>query len=267
MNKKLLITIIVLLIILVIIIGVIIIMFISKGKKPAGGNQSKGLIIDSKLRKPLAILVEQNPWLEVIGSDSPSFVLYEDGFLIYRKYKAELVAVQLTEEELKNLLNRLSIGQDFYNLNDYYDSDVKITDQPTTTIYVTIGDKKKRVSVYGRGEKDPTPFWDLYDKLVSYDNQRARPWLPEKIEVMVWPFEYSQLEPLPWPENWPDIQSPETKKRSDDQYSIYLDVKYFEDLKKLPLKNGQAVLINGKKWAISYRLPFPHEEIPLGNKE
>ena len=34
---------------------------------------------------PLIVLIERDPWLMVIGSDSPSFALYDDGTLIYLK--------------------------------------------------------------------------------------------------------------------------------------------------------------------------------------
>jgi len=33
--------------------------------------------------RPIAIIIEQNPWLMVMGSDTPSMALYEDGTFIF----------------------------------------------------------------------------------------------------------------------------------------------------------------------------------------
>jgi len=38
----------------------------------------------SATRQPLNVLVEANPWLMVVGSDSPTFALYDDGLAIWR---------------------------------------------------------------------------------------------------------------------------------------------------------------------------------------
>lgn len=217
--------------------------------------------------KPLIILVETNPWLEVIGSDSPSFALYEKGEVIFLRQDSGYLSVRLDENERKSLIDSLSLGKKFYELHDYYEV-FRRTDQPTTMLYVRDEDKTKKIAVYGRirgdapaRSKTPQAFLKVFDKLVSYQNSRATPWMPEKIEVMVWPFDHSRAEPLPWPKSWPDVNDPTTKRMSQQGYSIYLDSRYFDDLRRLlaTLKEGQAVLINGKKWAISYRFPFPHE--------
>jgi len=41
----------------------------------------------------------------------------------------------------------------------------------------------------------------------------SEPWLPEFIEVMVHPFEYSPYVPLEWPANWPDLKDQNTIER------------------------------------------------------
>jgi hypothetical protein len=49
-------------------------------------------------------------------------------------------------------------------------------------------------------------------------------------------------------------------KRSDRLYSLYLDKKQLEELRRLlsSLKKKQAVEVNGRKFSVSYRLPFPN---------
>ena len=39
--------------------------------------------------RPLVVLLEFDPWQMVIGSDVPTFVLYDDGTIIYRNEAAE----------------------------------------------------------------------------------------------------------------------------------------------------------------------------------
>ena len=220
---------------------------------------------------PIVVLFEANPWLMVIGSDSPSFALYDSGLLIFAKDR-EYLAITLTEKEKEEFLNYLSIDSSFYELKDYYDA-CTWTDQPTSTIYLWKGDDVKKVSVYGNirgGEEEdtsygeprketPGAFLNLYDRLVSYTNDKALPWMPEKFEIMIWPYEVSPENAAVWPEDWPDINSSDTKKRGEDSYSIYLNSELYEDYRNL-CKDTSALLINGKTWAASVRYPFPNEE-------
>ena len=109
--------------------------------------------------------------------------------------------------------------------------------------------------------KSPEVILNLFDKITSYTHSGSKSWLPKKIEVMIWPYEYAPDASIIWPTDWPDINHPETFKRGQDLYSIFLDSMYFEDLKQFLKTRSQkgAVEINGKKWAVSFRFPFPHE--------
>jgi hypothetical protein len=88
--------------------------------------------------------------------------------------------------------------------------------------------------------------------------------MPEKIELMLWPYDNAGTT-LPWPKDWPDTSHPTTKKRATDttaiNYSIYLTPAQYESLKKqVAGKSADALLINKRKWAFSFRFPFPNEE-------
>jgi len=216
--------------------------------------------------KPLILLYERDPWLMVVGSDSPTFALYENGKAIFLTPDRRYVSINLGEKERDELIASLRLSQGFFELADHYETVLK-TDQPTNILVVRYQERSKRVVVYGRIRSDPearakTPpaFLSVFDKLVSYQNSQAKPWLPERIEVLVWPFDNARGTPQPWPKGWPDLHDPATKKRQT-VYSIYLDSRHFDDLKKLlsGLQQGQAMLMNGGMWAVSFRLPFPHE--------
>jgi hypothetical protein len=77
---------------------------------------------------------------------------------------------------------------------------------------------------------------------------------------MLTDYSHSPEKPLKWPDDWPNLKSAQTVKRSESLYSIYLEKEQFDRFKKLvkKLKEKQAIEINGKKFSVSYRLPFPN---------
>jgi hypothetical protein len=77
---------------------------------------------------------------------------------------------------------------------------------------------------------------------------------------MIWAYDYAPEKSIVWPEKWPDINSNSTRKRGDS-YSIYLPYSEKGNYKEFIATRSEkgAVEINGKKWAVSTRIPFPHE--------
>ena len=245
---------------------------------------------DNGKRKPIVILMEGHPYLlEERRSDSPTFALYDDGLVIFMKVKkqrGEYFSAVLDPKTQKRFLESLPIGQPFSALQDHYQAS-DWSDQPSNELYVWNGDKVKRVSVYGEIRelkeevsaehlrtnrearlKTPPAFLQIFDALVSYENEKALPWFPKKVEVWLGPYEDSPEEFLVWPEGWPDTKHPETRQvRIGDfkTYRLFLDSGYFEAFKKLVYRldheDRRALLVNGEKWYISsYRFPFPSEE-------
>jgi hypothetical protein len=226
---------------------------------------------------PRIMLFSTNPWLEVMGSDSPSFALYENGLVIFRAQTkgAPFLSALLSPEDTTELFKRLRPDPDFFKLPDYIEADQLKTDQPTNAISLRHGNSFKSVRVYGNLRANqparaaaPKVFVDLFDRITSYSNEQATPWQPNFIEVMLWPFEGSALNPVPWPSQWPGLQDSRTRRRGADSYSVYLPSEHFPELKELlrSMNSGQSIRLGGRKWAISYRLPFPHE-IPAAARE
>lgn len=218
------------------------------------------------------IMYERDPWLMVIGSDSPSFINYADGLTIYRALggakKQVYYAVTLTARENAGLLKRISIldkMQEHYSISHF-------TDQPMLELYYRKQDQNPagiltKRTVYGRLAKHsadrnnaPTELVQVYDYLTGFNHKHARPWAPQYLEVMIWPYDYAPDKSIVWHKDWPDINSKSSRKRGDS-YSIYLpyaEKAAFERFIHTRREKG-AVLINGKKWAIATRIPFPHE--------
>jgi hypothetical protein len=225
-------------------------------------------------RKAIALIYVINPWKMVLGSDSPTLALYGDGLLIFTRRAQsgdyEYASVMLNRQERNALVSSLPIKK-FRELQSDYQL-TGATDQKTTIISLWDNNQLKTVSVYGefegtaapKHEDAPPAFIEAYEKLGAFRKESASRWMPEKMEMMIWPFDGAG-EALPWPKDWPDTKNPETKKRGDgrDQisYSIYLTPAQYETFEnQASKKSANVVLIDGRKWAFSFRFPFPNEE-------
>ncbi len=212
----------------------------------------------------LISLYEHDPWRMVIGSDSPTFILYSEGQVIFwntkqKKYQSAILSQDDIEDELTKV-QMLTALESEYSLSNW-------TDQPTQVLTFNTGSSIKKISVYGNLRKQeevrgkaPKKLLASFDYFTSYSRSGSQDWNPSYIEVMIWPYEYAPEKSVIWPNGWPDIKSNNTKKRGDS-YSIYLPYKYYDEFKKFIATRNEkgAVEINGKKWAVSTRIPFPHE--------
>lgn len=234
--------------------------------------------------KPIAVMIQTDPWLMVVGSDTPIVAIYDDGRLIYVKKDKDKNPVyfykQLSANELAGIKKRLASFGDYSKLKRYYDLTPAVTDLPETEIYLSLGKTELTTRVYGltrSGAKQsahtafgseqkpnelPKTISELHAYLASLVFNDARPWEPEYVEVMIWRFDNAPGKPIPWPKDWPGLESPNTLKRGDS-YSIFLPGKELPKLRTLlkARKETSAVEIDGKKWAVSIRYAFPSEPV------
>jgi hypothetical protein len=211
---------------------------------------------------PVIILIERDPWQLVIGADSPSFALYDSGLLIYRT-PDEFKSLVLNPDEYTALLADLTLDDAFFELDDYYDVS-QVTDQPMNTIHAWRNGQRQTVSVYGdlrRGNFTdlaavPTAFYNLFIQMTSYSHPAAEDWFPQRIEVMLWPAD--RTDGADWPADFPSLNSEFAARRSDDQFSIFIDASLRDRLADI-YDNSTTILINQQAWWFSWRPPFPHE--------
>ena len=254
-------------------IGIILIGSISTFRRPSLNPraQSHG---NEKGAKPLFVQIEYNPWAMVIGADTPTFALYDNRTVVYWKKEGragKYLSATLTDSEMSQVLEKIN-PQQFDSLEKRYEPARGITDQPESLMVLRKEDGSyKAVYVYGsiRRKDDgtypkgvPDLLGDVYQFVTTYDNAKASEWLPDRIEVMIWPYGYAPDKDLVWPKGWPDLSDPGTVKNGD-LYSIYLRKALFEELKAFlaQRRERQAVRLSGKKWAVDVRLPFPDEQI------
>jgi hypothetical protein len=95
-------------------------------------------------------------------------------------------------------------------MEDYFDMENYVTDQPFNILYLNMG-IKKRISVYGYLKYDtngniPKVFFDIYNKITTYRNASAIEWFPQKIEVIF--IEITEAKnKRQWIEGYPDLES------------------------------------------------------------
>ncbi len=220
--------------------------------------------------KPLAVLIQTDPWLMVIGSDTPMVAVYDDGKLIYLKNQEGTSPTyyhkQLTKEELQVVKKKLVSFGDYSTIKKYYVLE-NVTDQPETKIYLNLDDSELTTTVYGwivseNNNRLPVSLKSLHEYLITLNFRDAIPWEPQYIEVMIWGYKNAPDESIHWPKEWPRLKSPRTMKRGDS-YSIFLpgaELPKLRDLLKTQKPKG-AVEIDGKKWAVDFRFTFPSEPV------
>jgi hypothetical protein len=101
--------------------------------------------------------------------------------------------------------------------------------------------------------------------LLAFNRPDAREWKPPYIEVMMWPFSYAKSS-MPWPTKFPGISDSNTRHstRGLEVFVPYSDLDEYKAYVSR-LKPTTAVMLDGKKWAISERIPFPHEGKPCAD--
>ncbi len=220
----------------------------------------------SSVPGPLVVLLESDPWAEVIGSDSPRFALYVDGTVI-QKTANGFSTVRLTGEELDRFLDRLDL-EALAPSHGRFEVE-NATDQPEQDLLVYRTAKPVFVSVYGSLEdrdvraKIPREIAAAYDMLTKFRHPGSRTWLPENIEVMIWPYDHAPEPSVRWPREWPGLSDPQTIRRGEDSFSLFMPSSKLAELRGFLKRRNEkgAVEIDGKKWAASIRFPFPHEKL------
>jgi hypothetical protein len=229
--------------------------------------------------RPVLVLLDSDPWRMVIGSDAPTFALYDDGTVLYARHpEGEVVsyASAVLDGKAQDALLAAVLGADRRALAkeparvDLTEAD----DEPTSRILWWLDGERHEVSAYGRLAKSrkadgpddrakaSKPLLAAYDALAAFAVPEATPWLPERIEVMLWDFAYAKDAGVAWPRGWPGLDDPTTRTDADGgMVHVFVPATSLAELRALraSARETQPLLLGGKKWAFAYRFPFPGE--------
>jgi hypothetical protein len=232
--------------------------------------------------RPIAVLIETNPWAMVIGSDNPRLALYEDGEIIFARETEKSISYhhrKLEPTTLKNFQEQIESVARLEELKRHYRL-VSSTDQPSTSLYLKGNAKEVVTSIYGltcarsarsvqpsspampKPDELPSALVNLHKLLCGVDLPESDPWTPRFVEVMLWDYSYAPDKSIPWPKEWPDFNSDRAIKRGDS-FSIFLDGTELPRLKEFIANRPRrgAVELDGKKWAVQARYTFPSESV------
>lgn len=201
------------------------------------------------------------------GLREPTFMLYSDRTAIFRASgKAQPPTGYLTTRLLEHRHQALMAAiepEALLRLADSYLAGGATS--PATVLNIWVEGRRKTISVFGRLDdaavrsKVPAEFLRAYDALAGF-SAPAGNWMPSNFEVTLRPMGHSSGAPAAWPKGVPP-----------DGYNYKLDPginrlntwgSKFADIQRLvaSLRPGQAVLLQDRYWAISYRVRFPYED-------
>jgi hypothetical protein len=148
------------------------------------------------------------------------------------------------------------------------------TDQPRVSLLLRSGTRWKYAEVYGidrsgrpshgsgSGQHNPAPpaFVEAYKRLVAFDAPAATPWVPDRIEVMLWDFAHTKLPVRRWPAEIPPPPAG-TKLPDKGVFKHFIAARYEPAVKSFvgSLGTGEAVAVNGRPASIGYRRVVPEE--------
>lgn len=228
--------------------------------------------------RPVLVLLRHSVWFGAVNQ--PLFIAYDNGTVIYPDSSVQGIPLSYQTTSLNatgsdSVLARLGIiNQELVKLRREYDYAPDVTDQGTVFFFVRQNDSLVRYSVRAGLGNDgqlrpdvPEPLRSIFERLTRFRADNRRPWWPDTLLVSAWAYEYApDNPPLEWPSGWPDLRSSSTEKRKDP----YVDVVYTMRLPSAQRsrldsllearRQTQAIRINGRKWMVSYRMPFPQEQ-------
>jgi hypothetical protein len=217
--------------------------------------------------QPIILFTEYNPWAMSVGSDTPTLVVYTDGTAIYwqgDRRSGKYVTSHLSVSQINQLILTAHLDEidKFSNCYSTFDG----SDAPTNVLTVKTSNGYKTVEVYGPIRQSTSDMAKLpadlriaFETLFEFHTSDAKPWQPPFFEVTIWPYTYAKST-AQWPANFPNLKDPATLPTTHG-YRLFIPIGQLAEYRAFVsrLKSKQAVLIDGKKWTIDARFPFPHE--------
>ncbi|MBS1768593.1 MAG: hypothetical protein JSS77_02935 [Acidobacteria bacterium] len=234
---------------------------------------------------PLFVFTFKSPWNSVYGSDDPEFVLYSDGTVIFRQcqekdnpYSCYFKMADLSPEEVTALMQSLH-SDEFNAYGDRYNIDPKmaVSDLPLRLFVMRNADGRyKKITIYGflsGPNKDyvaldvPAGLKAIEQFVQEYTHANMRDLDFEYFEVLLIPYNGNSKKNIKWPKGFPELGEVKTiKHKKYGRYSLFLHRSLFARYRDVTRKQGRskkAVLIDGQRFKLATRYPFPSESVWL----
>jgi hypothetical protein len=217
-------------------------------------------------RAPLVLVHERNPWTE---SDGPTLALYPDGTLIYwspAEHGGVFRTARLSQEQIDEFISR--VDSEEFRLQQPAPAFDFSSDAARSVITVRRpGQPSKCFGLLGslRGQRKFSPNFSprlraALEFLAMYEHPQAVEWIPERIEVALWPAPESTQPDLVWPAELPGLEAG-IHASSDESYALCLTREQYALLEPLLESRapGQAFHVGNRRRIVYVRCAFPHE--------
>lgn len=176
------------------------------------------------------------------------------------------LSARLPESRYRELIEAIA-PESLDSLDDHHDA-VTGTDPVGYVMHVWIRGRRKTVSVSGHlsplpggmdgRAKAPAEFLRAFDAVVRF-TAPASPWMPQLLELRLWPRERFREPVVAWPAGWPLPERAPGNRNGLRR--IVLPATEFKRLRTLipPEAPVRTASIGKTLWSVSYRLPFPLE--------
>jgi len=245
------------------------------GCGPGPGPRVLSVVSDGQGLLRLAVL--QNSYWGG-GFDRPLFLVFQDGAVIFprssdRGIPLTYYILQLNSRGIDSLMASLGVDSILSAVDTLYDFAPNVSDQqslyflaPTSAGHQVVQLRSAWRERDSLDARVPFPLANLFKRLRSFDTTFAGPWVPDSIQVSIWPYEYATDNPPgSWLADWPSLSSPRWARHEDalvkEVWTLNLPFVEHPRLDSLlsGLRQKQALGISGRKWAIDYRWILPHE--------
>lgn len=212
---------------------------------------------------PIVLWTGSDPWLHVIGADSPSFALYESGRVIYRDPESQdgprWLTVVLDHGQVAEFIDALDVDG-FLELDGYIEL-AGATDQPTDRFIIQTEGCIAAVSAYGLNgygaEPAPEALERVHAAISGFRHADAVEWQPSTYEVTLSLSDRSAQ--FDWADEWPGLDHPAAWARRDDAFSLYFSPDHHAALLKILEDGPRYAELDERVWQVNFRIPFPHE--------
>lgn len=218
---------------------------------------------------PVVMVREENPWT---GGSGPTLALYPEGKIIYWSPKAgggEFHTAQLSEPEKLEFLNR--VGVDALPLDGTSNSpglNYLWLDAATYTVILRSPDRpwrsfanvgSLRGAWRGQAAGVSAELGAVLDFLATYRHPMEDVWVPETVEVTLWPMEKGDGPVLPWPAGLPTLNAAR-KDPEEGSYILVLTREQYANIRPMldHPQRGQRWRLDGKLWLVNVAYRFPH---------
>jgi len=202
---------------------------------------------------------------------APDVVVYTNGLVIYqtandlepggKRFKSVLIGAG----EMRELLPPNQVAALFSGDSVLRDTAYVHPHAPFFVLDLWRDTLHTRVTVHGDPSMGSGAFAELVKRLSQFSSARAKPWVPDSIEVDLRHVghECNPTDPVPWP-----AALPHPAQLADTTTIRFLIAsRHLGRVKKLLKRHGNwdctPVLLDGRWWGFSYDFPYPAQALWL----